>query len=44
MIRKLDLGELREPLTALPQWNFDEARGAIGASSSLPISRRPSPS
>jgi 4a-hydroxytetrahydrobiopterin dehydratase len=29
MIRKLDPGELRERLTALPQWNFDEARGAI---------------
>jgi len=29
MMRRLDLGELHESLTALPQWNFDEARGAI---------------
>jgi 4a-hydroxytetrahydrobiopterin dehydratase len=29
MIRKLEPAEVREGLTALPQWNFDEARGAI---------------
>jgi len=29
MIRKLDPTEVRELLTALPQWSFDAARGAI---------------
>jgi 4a-hydroxytetrahydrobiopterin dehydratase len=29
VIRKLDLAELREQLTALPHWSLDEARGAI---------------
>jgi len=29
MIRKLDPSESREGLNGLPQWRFDEARGAI---------------
>jgi 4a-hydroxytetrahydrobiopterin dehydratase len=29
MIRKLDPAETREQLRTLPQWSFDEARGAI---------------
>ena len=29
MIRKLEPAEVRERLAALPQWSFDEARGAI---------------
>ena len=29
MIRKLDPGEVHERLTGLPQWRFDETRGAI---------------
>jgi 4a-hydroxytetrahydrobiopterin dehydratase len=29
MSRKLDPGEARDRLTALPNWSFDETRGAI---------------
>jgi 4a-hydroxytetrahydrobiopterin dehydratase len=29
MIRKLDPSEVRERLSALPQWRFDATRGAI---------------